>query len=121
MQKRTTGATSIDEYIRLFPAPVQKKLKELRKVIREEAPEAQEKISYQMPTFHLNRNLVHFAAYAKHIGFYPTSSGIRAFNNKLRNFKHSTGAIQFPLEEPLPIELIRTIVRFRVREELKKK
>jgi uncharacterized protein YdhG (YjbR/CyaY superfamily) len=121
MQKRPTGFESIDEYIRSFPKPVQKKLRELRKVIRELAPDAEEKISYQIPTFHLGRNLVHFAAYANHIGFYPTSSGIRAFKSKLSKYNYSKGAIQFPLDEPLPMGLIRQIVKFRVREETKTK
>jgi uncharacterized protein YdhG (YjbR/CyaY superfamily) len=93
----------------------------MRKVISEQAPEAREKISYQMPTFDLHGNLVHFAAYAKHIGFYPTSSGIKAFEHKFAKYKFSKGAVQFPLDEPLPLPLIREIVRFRVAENIKKK
>lgn len=112
---------SIDEYIDAFPEHIQKKLVELRKVIREQAPQAQEKISYQMPTFYLNGNLVHFAAFSKHIGFYPTSSGIAAFKSELSKYKHAKGSVQFPIEEPLPIELIRRIVKFRLAENVKKK
>jgi uncharacterized protein YdhG (YjbR/CyaY superfamily) len=112
---------SIDEYILSFPEPVQKQLLEVRDAIREQAPHAQEKISYQIPTFYLNGNLVHFAAYSRHIGFYPTSSGIHAFKHKLSKYKHAKGSVQFPIEKPLPIALIKKIVRFRVEENLKKK
>ena len=120
MERGKKPFTSIDEYIRTFPKPVQKKLLELRRTIKELAPDAEEKISYQMPTFYLNGNLVHFAAYAKHIGFYPTSSGISAFESKLTKYKYSRGAVQFPIEEPLPIGLIKQIVKFRVAENMKK-
>lgn len=112
---------SIDGYIRSFPGPVQAKLREVRNLIRKTVPEAQEKISYQIPTFALNGNLVHFAAFEKHIGFYPTSSGIRAFEGALTGYRHSKGAIQFPLGEPLPAGLIIRIVKFRVKENLAKK
>jgi uncharacterized protein YdhG (YjbR/CyaY superfamily) len=112
---------SIDEYIRSFPRDVQKKLRELRKLIREQAPQAQEKISYQMPTFFLNGNLVHFAAYSKHIGFYPTPSAISAFKSRLSKYENAKGSVQFPLDEPLPIQLIKQIVRFRVSENTKPK
>ena len=112
--------TSIDDYIDMFPGDVREKLLQMRKVISEQAPQAQEKISYQMPTFYLNGNLVHFAAYAKHIGFYPSSSGIKAFEHKLAKYKFSKGAVQFPIDDPLPVVLIRQIVRFRVAENLKK-
>jgi uncharacterized protein YdhG (YjbR/CyaY superfamily) len=107
---------SIDEYINSFPAGIQSKLKELRSLISKVAPEAKEKISYQMPTFYLNGNLVHFAAHARHIGFYPTSSGIANFKEALSRYKSSKGAVQFPLAEPLPARLIERIVRFRVQE-----
>jgi uncharacterized protein YdhG (YjbR/CyaY superfamily) len=113
--------SSIDEYIESFPEHVQKKLVELREAIREQAPHAQEKISYQIPTFFLNGNLVHFAAYTNHIGFYPTSTGIRAFKNNLSKYKSAKGSVQFPIEEPLPLGLIRRIVKFRVEENMKKK
>lgn len=109
----------IDEYINKFPEEVQKKLQELRRVIRENAPEAEEKISYGMPTFYLKGNLVHFAAYSGHIGFYPAPSGIEAFKEELIGYKTSKGAIQFPLSQELPLELIRKIVQFRVRENIR--
>jgi uncharacterized protein YdhG (YjbR/CyaY superfamily) len=116
-----TGFDSIDEYIATFPKHVQRKLVTLRKVIRKAAPEAVEKISYQMPTFFLNGNLVYFAAHTRHIGFYPTSSGIRRFARELCRYKSSRGAVQFPIEETLPVGLIVRIVEFRVRENLQKK
>ena len=121
MEKDKQGYLSIDEYIRSFPEPIQKKLEELRNVIKEQAPEAQEKISYQMPTFFLNGNLVHFAAFSKHIGFYPTPSGIEAFQSELAKYHFAKGSVQFPIDEPLPLELIKKIVRFRVEENRKKK
>ncbi len=116
-----TEFSSIDEYIGAFPTNVRKKLTELRTLIRELAPDAAEKISYRMPTFYLNGNLVHFAAYSKHIGFYPTPSGITNFKKELANFKHAKGSIQFPIEDPLPLDLITKIVNFRVKENLSKK
>ena len=120
METRRKQYSSIDEYIRSFPEPIQKKLSELREIIREQAPEAQEKISYQIPTFFQNGNLVHFAAYAKHIGFYPTPSGISTFRSELSKYKSAKGSVQFPLEEPLPKSLIKKIVKFRVAENRKK-
>jgi len=108
--------TSIDQYIQGFPGDVQSMLLEIRSAIRLAAPGAAEKISYQMPTFHLNGNLVHFAAFAHHIGFYPTARGIDAFRDELKQYKTSKGAIQFPLDQPLPLKLISKIVRFRVKE-----
>jgi uncharacterized protein YdhG (YjbR/CyaY superfamily) len=112
--------TSIDEYISSFPEHVQQKLTELRMLIRQMAPDAQEKISYQMPTFYLNGILVHFAAYSRHIGFYPTPSGIAAFKRELSGYKHAKGSVQFPLDESLPLELIKKIVEFRVEENRRK-
>ncbi len=112
------GFTTIDQYIALFPAAVQTKLRELRALILEAAPRATEKISYQMPTFFLNGNLVHFAAYPGHIGLYPAPSAIEKFKDELSPYKHAKGSIQFPLSEPLPLELIRRIVLFRVSEAL---
>ncbi len=114
-------ANNIDEYIGSFPSEVGKKLKEMREIIRSEASDATEKISYQMPTFYLKGNLVHFAAFSNHIGFYPTPSGIEAFKDEFGKFKYSKGAVQFPLNEPLPEDLIRRIVRFRVKENTGKK
>jgi uncharacterized protein YdhG (YjbR/CyaY superfamily) len=120
MDKGKRQYKSVDEYIRSFPDQVQEKLWELREIIREQAPQAQEKISYQMPAFFLNGPLIYFAAYSKHIGFYPTSSGIRAFRSKISKYKNSKGAVQFPIEDPLPVVLVREMVRFRVIENLKK-
>jgi uncharacterized protein YdhG (YjbR/CyaY superfamily) len=120
MEENKGSFNSIDEYIRQFPPDIQEILTTLRIVIKESAPEAVEKISYQMPTFSLHGNLVHFAAYKKHIGFYPTSSGVAAFTDKLVEYKTSKGAIQFPIDKPLPYELIREIVQFRVDENIRR-
>jgi len=107
---------SIDEYILQYPQEIQEILKTLKKVIKESAPNAEEKISYRMPTFVLNGNLVHFAAYKNHIGFYPTSSGINTFQYELSGYKTSKGAVQFPIGKPIPYGLISQIVKFRVAE-----
>lgn len=107
---------TIDEYILQFPQEVQEILKALRKVIREAAPDAEEKMSWQMPTFALHGNLVHFAAHKKHIGFYPAPSGIEAFKHELSEYKGAKGSVQFPLDKPMPYELISRIVKFRVEE-----
>lgn len=120
MEGNKNVCKSIDEYILQFSPEVQERLQSLRKVIKESAPEAEEKISWQMPTFFLHGNLVHFAAHTKHIGFYPGPSGIEAFKLKLSEYKSSKGAVQFPLAKPLPYELISEIVRFRVAENIKK-
>ncbi|MBZ9686423.1 DUF1801 domain-containing protein [Clostridium estertheticum] len=120
MKENKISFESIDEYILKFPADIQETLKMLRKVIRESAPDAEEKISYQMPTFVLNGNLVHFAAFKNHIGFYPTPSGINEFKHELSEYKGAKGSIQFPIEKPLPYELISKIVKFRVAENIKK-
>ena len=108
--------TTIDEYILQFPVEIQELLEQIRIAVQEEAPKATEKISYQMPTFYWKGNLVHFAAYEKHIGFYPTPSGIEEFEEELGKYKRGKGSIQFPIKEPLPIELIKKIVKFRVTE-----
>lgn len=110
--------SNIDAYIARFDGVIQEKLQKLRLVIQENAPEATEKMSYQMPTFYLNGNLVHFAVMKNHIGFYPTPSGITAFEDQLGDYKHSKGAIQFPLDQPIPYALVAEIVKFRVRENL---
>lgn len=112
---------TIDEYIATFPKNVQTIMEKMRKAIKEEAPQATEAIRYQMPTFKLNGNLVHFAAYKKHIGFYPAPSAIEAFREKLSSYKTSKGAIQFPIDKSLPIDLVKGIVRYRVKENLAKK
>ena len=111
---------TIDEYISKFPPDIQAILSKLRQVIRESAPNAEEKISYQMPTFALHGNLVHFAAFKHHIGFYPAPSGIEAFKDELSRYKGAKGSVQFPINEPLPYELIGKIVKFRVAENIKK-
>ena len=111
-----THYQSIDQYIRSFPILTQTLLQELRLIIRESAPSASEKISYQMPTFYQNGNLVHFAAYERHIGFYPGARAIQVFESELSNYKTSKGAIQFPIDQPIPIELVKKIVDFRVVE-----
>ena len=110
---------NIDQYIETFPKNVQKILKKIRQIITESAPKAVETISYQIPTFKLNGyNLVHFAAYKNHIGFYPTPSGIEAFKNHLSQFELSKGTIKFPIDKPIPYDLIKKIVEFRVKENL---
>jgi len=119
MEENNNVFKTVDEYILQFSPEVQEKLQSLRKVIKESAPDAEEKISWQMPTFALHGNLVHFAAHTKHIGFYPGASGIEVFKHKLSEYKSSKGAVQFPFEKPMPYELISEIVRFRVAENIK--
>ena len=109
---------SIDEYIASFPDDIQARLATLRATIQAAAPDAEERISYQMPTYFLKGNLVHFAAQRNHMGFYPTPSGIAAFQDELAAYATSKGAVQFPLDQPLPLDLIRRIVEFRVKENL---
>lgn len=117
---KTTASASIDEYIASFPKETQKLLKQLRATIKKAAPKAEEVISYQMPTYKLNGALVHFAGYEKHIGFYPTPSAIAAFKKDLAAYKSSKGAVQFPLDKPLPLALVTKIVKFRVKEDSEK-
>lgn len=119
METENVPVSSMDDYIAQFPPEIQDKLRILRSVIKEAAPEAQEKISWQMPTFVLNGNLVHFAVHKKHIGFYPGPSGIEAFKLELSQYKGSKGAVQFPIDKPLPYELVSKIVRFRVVENVR--
>lgn len=104
-----------DEYISKYSQETQEILKKVRKTIQEAAPEATKKISYGMPTSYLNKNLVHFAANKKHLGFYPTLSGIEEFKDKLKNYKTAKGAIQFQYKEPISYEIIKEIVKFRVQ------
>ena len=111
---------NIDEYISTFPEEVQEILEEIRTVIRNAASDAEETISYQIPTFTLNGNLVHFAAYKKHIGFYPAPSGIEKFKKELSVYEGAKGSIKFPLDKPIPYDLIRKIVAFRVGENLER-
>ena len=119
MEKNRKRPASIDDYISSFPVHIQKKLEEIRSIIRDQAPDAVEKISYQMPTFYLHGNLVHFAAYEKHIGFYPAPSGIDAFRSELSKYKYARGSVQFPIDEPIPVELVKKIVKFRAEENRK--
>lgn len=108
---------TIDAYIAGFPTQIQDRLQRLRQVIAQAAPDAEEAIRYQMPTFRLaGKNLVHFAAFAHHIGFYPTPSGITAFKKELSVYKQGKGSVQFPLNEPLPYNLVKKIVKYRVKE-----
>jgi uncharacterized protein YdhG (YjbR/CyaY superfamily) len=110
-------AGSVDEYIAGFPAETRERLEELRAVVRASAPGATETISYAIPTFDLNgRHLVHFAGYASHVGFYPIPSGIEAFKKELAPYKQGKGSVRFPLDRPLPTDLIRRMVEFRVGE-----
>lgn len=111
---------SIDNYIENFPEPVQEILSQIRSVIQMAAPDSTEKISYGMPTFFLNGNLVHFAAYKNHIGFYPTPSALKAFKEQISSYKKSKGAVQFPINKPMPLELIQQIVIYRVAENKEK-
>lgn len=111
---------TIDEYIKLFPNDIQDILKKIRITIQNAAPDATEAISYGMPTFKLNGNLVHFAAWKNHIGFYPVPSGLVQFEKELKNYPKSKGAVQFPFDKPIPYELIKKIVEFRVKENLNK-
>ncbi|KUP25972.1 DUF1801 domain-containing protein [Paenibacillus sp. DMB5] len=111
---------NIDDYIGQAAPEVRELLEEIRKVIHEAAPEATEKISYQMPTFDLHGNLVHFAAFKKHIGFYPAPRGIEAFKDELSVYKGAKGSVQFPLDQPMPYDLISRIVKFRAAENMEK-
>jgi uncharacterized protein YdhG (YjbR/CyaY superfamily) len=112
--------SNIDEYIANFPVHIQLKLEEIRVTIRKAAPEAEEKISYQMPAFTLKGNLVYFAAHTNHIGFYPHTSGVNAYKKELVGFKSAKGSIQFPIDKPLPLDLITKIVTFRLEENLQR-
>lgn len=113
-------ATTIDEYIAMFPEDVQVVLQQIRATIKAAAPDAVEKISYQMPTFAQKGNLVHFGAFKTHVGFYPVPSGIEAFKDELAVYKQGKGSVQFPLDQPMPLDLITRIVQFRVQENLAK-
>jgi len=118
MDSQKRAFQSIDEYIATFPPDVRARLEAMRAAIRAAAPDAVERISYQMPTFAQEGNLVHFAALKDGIGFYPTSSGIAAFQDELARYKGTKGAVRFPNGEPLPLELITRIVQYRVNENL---
>lgn len=116
MDNQRAKYQTIDEYIAQFPAEIQALLRQMRATIRAAAPDAQERISYMMPAFAQHGDLVYFAAQKGYIGFYPTSSGIAAFQKELAGYKGTKGAVHFPIGEPLPLDLVATIVRFRVDE-----
>jgi uncharacterized protein YdhG (YjbR/CyaY superfamily) len=113
--------SNVDEYIASFSGNTQRMLEEIRSTIQKAAPEATELISYAMPTYKLNGNLIHFAAFKSHIGIYPTPTGIEAFKEELSSYKSAKGSVQFPLDQPLPMALIQKIVEYRVKENLGKK
>ena len=116
MQPKQVAPKNIDDYIAEFPQDIQERLQLMRATIRQAAPKATEAISYQMPTFKLDGNLVHFAAFKNHIGFYPVPTGIEAFKKELSVYKTAKGSVQFPHNQPLPLKLITRIVKFRVKE-----
>lgn len=116
MKSNQTAPTTIDEYIALFPPDVRAILERLRATIRQAAPEAKEKIGYGIPTFTLHGNLIHFAAYKNHIGLYPGATAIERFQDALAPYEISKGTVRFPLDAPLPLELIKRIVEDRVQE-----
>ena len=111
---------TVDEYIKQFPPEIQKGLKELRAFIKAEVPEADERISYRMPAYHLNGALVYFAAFKNHYGFYPTPSGIKPFEKELAPYIYGKSTLRFPLDKPFPWELIRKVIQFKKSENLKK-
>ncbi len=113
---KTTTPKDIDEYIAGFPPDVQESLQKMRTIIREASPDAEEALKYRMPTFVWQENLVHFAAFDKHIGFYPTPSAIEAFSTDLKDYAHAKGSVQFPLNRPVPFALVKQMVQFRVKE-----
>jgi uncharacterized protein YdhG (YjbR/CyaY superfamily) len=120
MRDDQPAVKNIDDYIAGFPPDVQRILQKVRATIKEAAPDAEEAISYQMPTFRLEGNLVHFAAFKNHIGLYPTPSGTERFHKELSPYETGKGSIRFPLDKPIPFGLITRIVKFRVRENLEK-
>jgi len=118
MKTDQPAPTNIDEYIAAFPQDVQEILEKIRSTVKKAAPDAEETISYRMPTFTLKGNLVHFAAFKNHIGFYPTPTGIEKFQKELSVYKGAKGSVRFPLDKPIPFALISKIVKFRVKEQL---
>ncbi len=112
---------TVDEYVAFFPVDIQNVLQQVRQAIRDAAPDAKEAISYQIPAFELNGSLVWFAAFKDHIGLYPRASGIEEFKEKLSSYEISKGTVRFPLDKPMPLELIKEIVRFRVKENCKRR
>ena len=120
MKTGQSAAKDIDEYIAAFPKDVQDRLQQIRRTIRKAAPKAEEAIKYRMPTFTLNGNLVHFAAFKNHIGFYPAPRGIEKFKKELSAYEGAKGSVRFPLDEAVPLALISRIVKFRVRNSLER-
>jgi len=116
MKTASASPKNIDEHIAAFPRDVQEILKQIRTTIKKAAPDAEEAIKYQIPTFVLNGNLVHFGAFKSHIGFYPTPSGIEAFKHVLAEYEGAKGSVQFPIDKPMPLSLIKRVVEFRVKE-----
>jgi uncharacterized protein YdhG (YjbR/CyaY superfamily) len=121
MERKKSGFVSIDEYISVFPPGTQKTLEELRATIKSAAPEASEKISYQIPTFYLNGNLVHFAAFRDHISFFPGSIANieKEFGNEIAEYMTGKGTLQFPIDKPIPLDLVSRITRYRAEQNLK--
>lgn len=121
METKKVAAKTIDEHIHTFAPETQAILEKVRQTIKSVAPQATEAISYGIPTFRLNGNLVHFAGYAHHVGFYPGSEAIEVFREEIKGYKTSRGTIQFPLDKPIPYDLIKKITEFRVKQSLQKK
>ncbi|MBK9242569.1 MAG: DUF1801 domain-containing protein [Acidobacteria bacterium] len=120
MKPKQAVPTTIDEYIAGFPPNVRRLLRQVRATIRKAAPKAEEKISYQIPTFFLHGNLVHFGAFKKHIGFYPAPMGLKEFEKELSKYAGAKGSVRFPLDQPMPLGLITRIVKFRVKKNLER-
>jgi len=121
MKRADAIARTIDDYIAGHPPAIRKRLSAMRRTIRKHAPDAEERISYRIPTFYLGGNLVHFAAFERHVGFYPGAAGIAAFRKALAGYNSAKGSVQFPHDEPLPLELVAEIVRFRVVQQAGKR
>ena len=117
MKTDESNSKDVDDFIAKYPTDVQKILRKIRAIIRELAPDAHEKLGYGIPTFTLNGNLVHYSALTNHIGFYPTPSGIEKFKKQLSKYEGAKGSVQFPLDQPIPYDLIRKITEFRVKEQ----
>lgn len=120
MKTNPTTPKDIDEYIEGFPQEIREILEKIRMIIRKAAPDAEEAIKYQIPTFTLNGNLVHFAAFKNHIGLYPTPRGIEMFKDELSPYQNAKGSARFPLDQPIPFDLISKIVEFRVKDTLER-
>ena len=117
MKSNESSSSKVDDFIAKYPPDVQQILQKIRGIIREVAPEAQEKLNYGIPTFTLNGNLVHYSALKDHIGFYPTPSGIEKFKKQLSAYEGAKGSVKFPLDQPIPYDLIRKVTEFRVKEQ----